>query len=220
MHTLEEWVLEVENKSCQDFLSTHQAVLHHAPQSLKENLHSSYHILLGQSPPSLWSILFTRAPQAEGQPPATTSPRPEPKQSPQPKRWHSSTDAQGDTSIDTSQEGLSSSKRGKTADWSSSLKPSHTDAFSQDSGAVREARSRYFATHPWDWVHGNTEDLSDIFRKLAQGACLLGESIHKIKRSWDRLEELKHVNCVLWSLPKGLKFLGWCLPRNPQKSWV
>ena len=48
MCTLEGWALEAENKSCQDFLSTHQAVLHHAPQSLKENLHSSYHILLGQ----------------------------------------------------------------------------------------------------------------------------------------------------------------------------
>ena len=89
--------LEVENKSCQDFLSAHQAVLHHAPQSLKENLHSSYHILLGQSSSSLQSIPFARVPQAEGQPPATTSPRPRPKQSPQPKRWHSSTDVQRET---------------------------------------------------------------------------------------------------------------------------
>ena len=102
MYRLEEWALEAENKSCQDFLSTHQAILCHAPQSLKENLHSSYHILLGQSSSSLQSIPFARAPQAEGQSPATTPPRPESKWSPQPKRWHSSTDAQGDTSIDTS----------------------------------------------------------------------------------------------------------------------
>ena len=47
MHELERWALEVENKSCKDFLLTHQAILCHAPQSLKENLHSSYHILLG-----------------------------------------------------------------------------------------------------------------------------------------------------------------------------
>ena len=53
MHTLEERVLEVENKSCQDFLSAQQAVLHHAAQSLKENLDSSYHILLGPSSSSL-----------------------------------------------------------------------------------------------------------------------------------------------------------------------
>ena len=72
---------------------------------------------------------------------------------------------------------------------------------------MKEARSCYFATHPWDWVHGNTEDLSDIFRELAQGAGLLGESIHEIKWSWDGLEELKHTNYVLQSLPKGLKFL-------------
>ena len=24
--------------------------------------------------------------------------------------------------------------------------------------------------HPWDWTQGNMEDLSDIFRGLAQGA--------------------------------------------------
>ena len=106
-----------------------------------------------------------------------------------------------------SQEGPSSSKRGKTADWSSSLKPSHTDAFSWDSSRVKEARSHYFATHPWDWVHGNTDDLSDIFRELAQCTGLLGESIHEIQLSWNGLEELKHANYVLWSLPKGLKFL-------------
>ena len=106
-----------------------------------------------------------------------------------------------------SQEGLSSSKRGKTTDWSSSLKPSHADAFSWDSSPMKEARACYFATDPWDWAHGNTDDLSDIFRELAQGTGLLGESIHEIKLSWDGPEELKHANYVLWSLPKGLKFL-------------
>ena len=49
MREVEEWALDAENKSCQDFLFTHQAILCHAPQSLKENLLSSYHILLGQS---------------------------------------------------------------------------------------------------------------------------------------------------------------------------
>ena len=39
MCELEEWALDAENKSHQDFLSTHQAVLCHAPQSLKEDLH-------------------------------------------------------------------------------------------------------------------------------------------------------------------------------------
>ena len=98
-------------------------------------------------------------------------------------------------------------REGRLPDWSCSLKPSHADTFNRDSSPMKEARSHYFATHPWDWVHGNTEDLSDIFRELAQGAGLLGESIHEIRRSWDGPEELKHANCVLQSLPKGLKFL-------------
>ena len=89
-----------------------------------------------------------------------------------------------------SQEGPSNSKRGKTTGWSSSLKPSHADAFSQDSGPA----------------HGNTNDLSDIFRELAQGDGLLGKFIHDIQVSWSGLEELKHANYILRSLPKGLKF--------------
>ena len=66
MHKLEEQALDVENKSHQDFLSAHQAILHHAPQSLKEDLHSSYHILLGQLSSSLQSIPSARAPKAQG----------------------------------------------------------------------------------------------------------------------------------------------------------
>ena len=81
------------------------------------------------------------------------------------------------------------------------------DAFSQDSGPIKEARECYFTTHPWDWARGNTDDLSDIFRELAQGAGLLGKFIHEIQVSWNGLEELKHTNYILRSLPKGLKFL-------------
>ena len=53
MHELEEWALDAENKSCQDFFFTHQAIMHHAPQSLKESLHSCYHMVLGQLSSSL-----------------------------------------------------------------------------------------------------------------------------------------------------------------------
>ena len=102
MCELEKRALEVENKSQQDFLSTHQAVLRHARQSLKEDLHSSYHSLLGNSSSSLQSFPFARAPGTQGQPPTTTPPRLEPKQSPQSKRQHSLPDAQGDMSIDES----------------------------------------------------------------------------------------------------------------------
>ena len=212
MHELERRALDAENKSCQDFLLAHQTALSHAPQSLKENLHSSYHILLGQSSSSWQCIPSARVPQTDGQPPAITSPKPEPKWSPLPKRQHSSTDAQGDMSVDedfpmASQEGLSSSKIGKMVDWFSSLSPSHADAFGWDSSLVKEARACYFTTHPWDWAHGNMDNLSEIFKELAQGTGLLGESIHKLQQSWDGPEDLKHGNYILQSLPKGLKFL-------------
>ena len=80
-----------------------------------------------------------------------------------------------------SQEDLLHSKREKTSDWFSSLKPSRADTFCQDSGPIKEAREHYFTTHPWDWVQSNTDDLSNIFRELAQGTGLLGKSIYKIQ---------------------------------------
>ena len=66
MNELEEQALEVENRSWQHFLSAHLAVLHHVPPSLKEDLHSSYNILLGNSSSSLQSVPSARVPQAQG----------------------------------------------------------------------------------------------------------------------------------------------------------
>ena len=86
LQELEECALKAENKSHQDFLLVHQAVLHQAPQSLKEDLHSSYSLLLGPSSSSHRSIMPTPAPQAEGQPLSTISLKPEPEWSPPPKR--------------------------------------------------------------------------------------------------------------------------------------
>ena len=142
----------------------------------------------------------------------TTSPKSEPTQSQWPKRQNPLPDLQGDTFIDKdsprgSQEDLLHSKREKTSDWFSSLKPSRADAFCQDSSPVKEARECYFTTHPWDWVQSNTDNLSNIFRELAQGTSLLGKSIFEIQRSWDGLDHLKHGNYVIRSLSKGLKFL-------------
>ena len=111
------------------------------------------------------------------------------------------------TSSKASQEGPSISKRRETPNWVTSLKPAHADAFSHDSNSMKEARLHYFATHPYDWVHGNTDDLSNIFRELAEGAGLLGESIHEIQLSRDGPEELKHANYTLQSLPKDSRFL-------------
>ena len=44
---LEEEALREESKSCHNFLSACQAALHHTLQPLRENLATSYHILLG-----------------------------------------------------------------------------------------------------------------------------------------------------------------------------
>ena len=112
-----------------------------------------------------------------------------------------------ETSSKASQEGPSSSKRRETPDWFASLKPGHSDAFSHDSDPMKEARSCYFATHPWDWIHDNTDNLSDLFKELAEGAGLLGKSIYEIQLLWDGPEEFKHANYSLQSLSKGLRFL-------------
>ena len=47
MQELREQAIREESKSHHDFLSTYQAILCHAPPSLKDNLTTSYHILLG-----------------------------------------------------------------------------------------------------------------------------------------------------------------------------
>ena len=186
MSELEEQALEAEIKSQQDFLSAHSAVLCHAPPFLKADLHSSYNILLGNSSSLLQSIPSVRVSQVQGQPPATTSPKSEPTPFRWPKRQDPSPDLQGDTFIDEDspkglQEDLPCSKREKTSHWFSSLKPSRADAFCWDSSPIREARECYFATDPWDRVQSNMDDLSDIFRELAQSTGLCGKSIFEIQ---------------------------------------
>ena len=47
MQELEEQALKEQSKSQHDFLSACQAILCHGLQSLKENLTTSYHVLLG-----------------------------------------------------------------------------------------------------------------------------------------------------------------------------
>ena len=187
-------------------------VLHQAPQTLKDDLHSSYSLLLGPYSSSHQSLTLAPASQAGGQPLSIIPLKLEAEQSLPPKRQHSSMEAQGGTSMDedfpiTSQEESSYPKKGRTADWLTCMKSDHVDAFSRDSNSVKEARARYFTTHSWDWAHSNTEDLSDIFKELAQEAGLLGESIFKIQQSWKGLEHLQQANYIFQSQPKGLRFL-------------
>ena len=100
MQELEEQAIREESKSHHDFLSTCQAILHHVLQPFKENLTTSYNVLLGQSPPSPPSAPPTRAPPAGEQPSVAISPRPVPKWSPWPKRQHPLSEPWGSTSID------------------------------------------------------------------------------------------------------------------------
>ena len=106
-----------------------------------------------------------------------------------------------------SQEELSNPKKGKITDWLTSMKSECVDAFSQDSDSIKKARARYFATHSWNWAQGNTEDLSYIFKELAQEAGLLDDSIFEIQWSWKGPEHLQQANYIFQSQPKGLRFL-------------
>ena len=185
-----------ENRSRQDFLLMHQMLLHQAPNSIKEDLYFSYSLLLGSSLPCLQCTSFSPAPQAKVNPPSAIYIKPEPERTPLPKRRHPSADAQEDTSGDedfppASQEELANPKRGKLIDWEASMKYSHLDAFSRDSGLVKEARVHYFTMHPWDWTRGNMDDLSDIFRGLAKCAGLLHECIFELQDSWRGPDHLK-----------------------------
>ena len=116
MQELEEQAIREESKSHHDFLSAWQVILLHAPHSLKENLTTSYHVLLGQLLSSSLSAPPARTSSAEEQTSAAISPRPVVKWSPWPKRWHPLPEPWESTSIDETspqamQEGPTSSKR-------------------------------------------------------------------------------------------------------------
>ena len=83
---LEEQAFGEESRSCHEVLSSCQAALFHSPQLLRGALASSYHLLLGQAPPSPPLILPPRTPSAEGQPSTAVPSTPMPKQSPRLKR--------------------------------------------------------------------------------------------------------------------------------------
>ena len=196
MRDLEAQAIWAKNRSHQDFLLMHQMLLHQAPNSVKEDLYFSYSLLLGSSLPHPQCTSFSPAPQAKVNPPSAIYIKPEPEWTPLPKRQHPSADAQEDMSGDedfppASQEELANPKRGKLVSWETSMKYSHSDAFSRDSDLIKEARVHYFAMHPWDWTQGNMDDLSDIFRGLAKCAGLLHECIFELQDLWRGPDHLK-----------------------------
>ena len=86
LQSLEEQAFWEESRSCHEVLSSCQAALCHSPQLLRGVLAASYHLLLGQAPPSPPLILPPRTPSMEEQPSAAALPMPTPMESPRPKR--------------------------------------------------------------------------------------------------------------------------------------
>ena len=212
MWDLEEQAIGEEGRSWADFLSACQVTLYTSPPKPKSSLATSYHILLGQTPPSPPLTLPQRTSPVEEQPTSVTLPTPEPEQSPRPKRWHPLPDPVESmpldkTTLKVTPGGPPSFKRWEVPPWFRGLKPSCAEAFSQDSDLVREARREFFLKHSYNFTTDGTCYLSGIFRQMAVSADLLGTSIHEIQVSWTGSEELKQANYALWSLPKGLKFL-------------
>ena len=116
MQGLEEQVTGEESRSRADFLSACQVVLYNSPPELKSALATSYHILLGQTPPSPPLALSQRTSPVEEQPTSATPSSPALKQSPRPKRWHPSPDPvestpMGGTTLKATPGGPPSSKR-------------------------------------------------------------------------------------------------------------
>ena len=72
---------------------------------------------------------------------------------------------------------------------------------------VVEARLLFFSKHSYNFNQDGNHDLSEVFKKLAEKAGLLGTGIYKIQACCTGLEDLKQANYTLQSLPKGLKFL-------------
>ena len=80
-------IIQEEVRSQTDFLSACQTTLCTSPIVLKNAMATSYHILLGQTPPSPPFILLQRTSPVEEQPTPAAPPSSVPEWSPQPKRW-------------------------------------------------------------------------------------------------------------------------------------
>ena len=71
---------------------------------------------------------------------------------------------------------------------------------------MAEARLLFFSKHSCNFSQVGNCHLSEVFKKLAKKAGLLGTGIFEIQACWTGPMELKQANYTLQSLPKGLKF--------------
>ena len=169
--------------------------------------HSPYH----KEPPP------TKQPST---PAATSSPVPE--HSPRPKRQDPSPDPVdnmplGGTTSKATLDGPPRSKQQEVSPWYKVLKQSRSEAFSQDTSLVREARKEYFTRHSPSFIMDGMHDLLEVFRCMAETTWLLGLAIYKIQEVWLGSDELQQANYTLRSLPKGLKFLQAVTPSESPK---
>ena len=183
---------------------------------------ASYHLLLGQAPTSHPFTLSQRTSPAEQQSAPAAPPAPVAKQSPWPKRWHPSPDPMdsmplGRTTSKVTSEGPPSSKQQEVPPGNKALKQSCSEAFSQDSDLVKEARKEYFLKHSYNFTMEGTCNLLEVFRQMAKSAKLLGIPIHEIQALRTGPDELRQANYALRSLPKGLKFLHAVPPSESPK---
>ena len=113
--------------------------------------------------------------------------------------------------------GPPSTKKCEAPAWFRTLNPSHAEAFSHDSGMVREAKEESSSKHSYNFTTDGACDLSGTFKSLTMSANLLGTSIYELQSSLTGPEELKQANYALQSLSKGLKFLHAVPPSESPK---
>ena len=199
--SLEGQVIQEKTRSQADVLSACQVILYNSPPELKSTLATSYHILLGQPPPLPPLAPPWRTSPMEEQPTMTAPTTLVPKESHRPKRWHLHQILWRACLWAEPLRRLlwdnPPAPRGETPPWFKTLKPSHANAFSQDSDMVREARREFFSKHLYNFTTDSTHDLSRTFRQLTVSANLLGTSIHEIQASWTGPKELKQANYAL-----------------------
>ena len=196
---LEEQIIQEVGRSQTDFFSTCQAALHASQVELKGMLVASYHILMGQAPMSHPFTLSQGASLAEQASTTAALPVLVPEQSLRPKRWHPSPDPVdsmplGGSMCKATSEGPPSCKWQEVSPWNKELKQGCSEAFSQDTNLVKEARKEYFKRHSYNFTAEGTHNLSEVFRQMAESANLLGTAIHEIQVVWMGLDKLLQAN--------------------------
>ena len=226
MQSLEEQAFGEESRSHHEVLSSCQATLYHSPQLLRGALAASYHILLGQTPPSPPFILPPRTPSKEEQPSTATPPMPMPKQSPRLKRQHPLPELMGNmpmgrATLAVMLGGPPSPKKWETPPWFKLLKPGCAEAFLRDSSIVVEVRLHFFSKHSYNFNQDSNCDLSGILKigsecQLTRYWYLWNRSI--VDRAW-RAEASKLHPAVPTPTLESPKVIGLVGIHDPDALW-